>query len=244
MIIEWSPTSTLIVTFVITNVLIVMLNIASKYIKDGTKCIIARLLIGILTAIISAIALQIQWDMRVLSFGRLAFHCGQITILFMGFYYSYYKGLDSISDYTGLYFIRAVIAAPIIEELLFRGVFVPFLLESGWGKTFVFFYCSALFGCAHLHHLLTEDFITRQVIIQSLVQVGFTTLFGMYSSYVYYSTKSVITCIICHAYCNFLGFPDFSTLSHPTARVVYIVGIVLFVISFIIQYNTPLYDLL
>ncbi|KAL7714823.1 intramembrane prenyl-peptidase Rce1 [Entamoeba marina] len=45
------------------------------------------------------------------------------------------------------------ITGPIIEEVIFRGAFVPFLMHNGCGSIFTFFYCSALFGMAHIHHL-------------------------------------------------------------------------------------------
>ncbi|ELP86847.1 protease U48 caax prenyl protease rce1, putative [Entamoeba invadens IP1] len=132
--------------------------------------------------------------------------------------------------------LRIVIAAPIIEETLFRGVFIPFLMTHGWGQKFAFVYCSTLFGLAHLHHLITESVIDTKKVVTAIVQVMFTTLFGMFSSYVYFCTKSVISCVLCHALCNYLGFPDFSNLYDNKSLIVYLVGITLFISSFAIHF--------
>ena len=229
--IEVSKIIAIIITFVLTNVFIILLNIANHYIKDKTKLIITRLTIGIVFSIGTAIVLQIPISYK---FPLLltAFHLLQITILFIGFFYSVYKKQDDLSDYSKLEFIRAIIVAPIVEEILFRGIFVPFLIHNNYSKIFTFIYCSSLFGIAHLHHLISEKNITKKTIINSIVQVGFTTLFGMYSTYVYFNTESVIATILCHGYCNYLGFPDFSAMKEKKIRIVYICGMIGFVLSF------------
>lgn len=224
-----------LITFVLTNVFIILLNIANHYVKDKTKVIVVRLTIGVLFAIISSLLLQVPLSFKMPILPTM-FHLLQITILFIGFFYSVYRQRDEISQYTDIEFIRVIIVAPMVEEMLFRGIFVPFLIHNNCSTLFAFFYCSSLFGIAHLHHLISEKEITKKKIINSLVQVGFTTLFGMFSTYVFLKTESMVTTILCHGYCNFLGFPDFSAMEDKKIRIVYIYGIVGFVLSFIIAF--------
>ena len=231
--IEISNITAVLITFVLTNIFIILLNIANYYVKENTKQIITRLTIGVIFSICCVLLLQIQISFKMPIFATI-FHLLQITILFIGFFYSVYCKRDELSDYTEIEFIRAIIVAPIVEEMLFRGIFIPFLLNHHCSKVFVFFYCSSLFGVAHLHHLISEKNITKKKVMKSLVQVGFTTLFGMYSTSVYFQTNSIVSTILCHGYCNFLGFPDFSAMEEKKIRNVYICGMIGFVLSFIV----------
>ena len=81
-----------------------------------------------------------------------------------------------------------------------------------------------LFGVAHLHHL--NEFIvmhkrhdqtylsaiaTPRIIIPGLArtifQLGFTTLFGMFVTFVFLRTGNVWSCILIHTFCNWMGLP-------------------------------------
>ena len=43
----------------------------------------------------------------------------------------------------------------------------------------------------------------------SLFQFAYTTIFGMYSAFLFIKTGHFAAPFIVHAYCNFMGFPDF-----------------------------------
>lgn len=81
-----------------------------------------------------------------------------------------------------------------------------------------------MFGVAHVHHL--NEFIlthmepgqsylsavaTPRIIVNGLLQTtfqfGFTTLFGMFVTFVFLRTGNVYSCILAHTFCNWMGLP-------------------------------------
>ena len=82
-----------------------------------------------------------------------------------------------------------VIAAPILEELIFRGVILDGLLKKYTPAKSILI-SSLLFGLVHLN---PWQFITGLII-------------GIFSGWVYYRTKSLSLSIIIHASANLSGF--------------------------------------
>jgi hypothetical protein len=74
-----------------------------------------------------------------------------------------------------------------------------------------------IFGAAHLHHLIMLVRARGYTLKQGLLAVGFqltyTTLFGAYASFVFMRTGSLPAVVLCHTFCNVMGFPDLSWLS-------------------------------
>lgn len=54
----------------------------------------------------------------------------------------------------------------------------------------------------------------KSAIISSLFQFIYTTVFGWYASYLFVKLGNVTSPIVCHSFCNLMGFPDFSGISH------------------------------
>ncbi|MBB1192159.1 hypothetical protein DNC80_00540 [Flavobacterium sp. SOK18b] len=97
--------------------------------------------------------------------------------------------LDSESD-TGVYsFITIVIAAPILEELIFRGIILNGLLKS-YSPLKSIIISSLLFGLMHLN---PGQFIGA-------------SMGGILSGWVYFKTKKITLPIIIHMTNNFLAF--------------------------------------
>ena len=119
------------------------------------------------------------------------------------------------------------------------------------------------FGVAHLHHFYEKyrqqqttsisnnnrheerrhDLILlRQLLIELAIQWTYTTLFGAYVSHVFIRTGSIMSVIVAHVFCNYMGLPDiefiFSTKSNYLSSYtwfisfMYLVGIVLFIYGF------------
>lgn len=81
------------------------------------------------------------------------------------------------------------------------------------------------FGIAHFHHMIErirggQDLKTAFFI--SSFQFGYTTIFGMYSAFLFVRTGHLASCVIVHGFCNFMGFPDLIELLHqePKKRIV------------------------
>jgi len=91
---------------------------------------------------------------------------------------------------TGFYtFILMVIAAPVLEELIFRGIILEGLLKK-YSPLVSIIISSLLFGIAHFN---PWQFVTGLII-------------GIFSGWVYYKTRSLMPSIIIHAAANFSGF--------------------------------------
>jgi uncharacterized protein len=79
-----------------------------------------------------------------------------------------------------------IIAAPILEELLFRGIFLKGLLEK-YNPAFAIIFSSILFAVLHIYpwHIVLMLFV------------------GLLQGWLYYRTRSLPMCIILHSLYNF-----------------------------------------
>lgn len=103
---------------------------------------------------------------------------------------SFKKSIMDFGSQTGIFaFLLLVIAAPILEELLFRGIILDGLLKK-YSPLAAILISSLLFGLAHLN---PWSFINGLFI-------------GIFSGWVYYKTRSVLPSIIIHASANLSGF--------------------------------------
>lgn len=95
--------------------------------------------------------------------------------------------LGSLTGLTG--FITTVIAAPIFEELIFRGIILDGLLKR-YSPLKSILFSSFLFGIVHLN---PWQFVSAMII-------------GCLSGWVYYRTKNLIYSIFIHMVNNFFPF--------------------------------------
>lgn len=103
---------------------------------------------------------------------------------------SFKKSIMDFGSQKGVFaFLLLVIAAPILEELLFRGIILDGLLKRYSPLTAILI-SSLLFGLAHLN---PWSFINGFII-------------GIFSGWVYFKTRSVFPSIIIHASANLSGF--------------------------------------
>jgi hypothetical protein len=100
------------------------------------------------------------------------------------------KALLEFGSQTGIYaFILMVIAAPVMEELIFRGIILDGLLKI-YSPLKSILVSSLLFGIVHLN---PWQFVTALII-------------GIFSGWVYYKTRSLLPSVIIHASLNLSGF--------------------------------------
>lgn len=132
---------------------------------------------------------------------------------------------------------RNYFVAPFSEELVFRGCMLPILLPV-FGPSTSIILAPSFFGVAHIHHAweryYKENFPAKNVAITTLFQAFYTTLFGTLSSWLFLRTGHLASAVICHSFCNMMGFPDFSyALSHEkkkTIWAVFVAGLLLFLL--------------
>ena len=132
---------------------------------------------------------------------------------------------------------RNFVAAPFAEEFVFRACLVPVLAPS-LGELWTILLCPLFFGLAHLHHIVEwaqngGETLTN-VLVGLLVQVGYTSLFGMFSAFLFVRSGHLVSPVLAHSYCNLLGLPVLDGIpSHPrpwTILAVYVIGLVTFVL--------------
>jgi len=127
-----------------------------------------------------------------LIFGTLAFHSGIVLpiVSLVPMPESIQKTFMDFLSHTGVFaFILMVFAAPVFEELIFRGIILEGLLKK-YSPVLSIMISSLLFGIVHLN---PWQFIT-----------GF--IFGIFSGWVYYKTRSLLLSVIIHATINLTGF--------------------------------------
>ncbi|KAK3925809.1 CAAX prenyl protease 2 [Frankliniella fusca] len=112
-----------------------------------------------------------------------------------------------------LAFLRSHVVAPIAEEFVFRGCMMPLLLQC-FPISRAIFIAPLFFGVAHLHHMVDrvrhERIPFLNAFIISIFQMSYTTVFGAYSAFLFVRTGHLAAPCIAHAFCNHIGFPDFS----------------------------------
>ncbi|XP_074663228.1 CAAX prenyl protease 2-like isoform X2 [Tubulanus polymorphus] len=129
-----------------------------------------------------------------------------------GIIHLYFESEHWLECFKDIYWWRSHVMAPFTEEFVFRACMLPLLVSSlGCGKAVIF--CPLLFGVAHLHHVIEMVNQGKPVLnafIICLCQFGYTTLFGIYSGFLFIRTGHVAAPVVVHMFCNHMGFPDFS----------------------------------
>lgn len=142
--------------------------------------------------------------------------------------------IESVND---LVWVRNHLVAPLSEEFTFRACMLPILLQK-FSSVTAMLIVPLFFGVAHLHHFLERirgGLDKRTAIIFSTFQILYTTLFGIYSAYLFVRTGHFMAPFIAHAFCNHMGFPDIQDLfaqPEPIRKLffaLYVLGLVGFI---------------
>ena len=128
--------------------------------------------------------------------------------------------------------VRALIAAPVYEETVFRVCLIVPMVASGCSLTLAVVVSSVIFGTSHLYHLVEAFSLKKQKrkqkIHATLVQAAYTTVFGLYVGYLFVGTGTLFAPVVAHSFCNYMGLPDLSFLTpsseSPYKYRYYIVG--------------------
>lgn len=144
------------------------------------------------------------------------------------------EDLLTTEHFFDLKWYRTIVVAPISEELIFRACMMP-LLVPVYGISKSIFVAPLFFGLAHFHHICEEIRKGNKwppVLLGSCFQFLYTTIFGVYSAFLFLRTGHLIGPIICHSFCNMIGFPDFGSIpdckSPMFVSFMFFVGLLLF----------------
>lgn len=100
------------------------------------------------------------------------------------------QSFEMMLDYKVAGFITVCVLAPIIEEIIFRGILLRGLLQNGTSPILAIVLSSALFGMAHLN---PWQFLGAGML-------------GAVFGFVYYRTKSLWICVFLHALNNMISY--------------------------------------
>ncbi|EUC33968.1 hypothetical protein COCCADRAFT_4596 [Bipolaris zeicola 26-R-13] len=118
---------------------------------------------------------------------------------------------QSLSSWIGY---RNFVVGPVSEELVWRSLIVPLHVLARFSGKQIVFLTPLYFGIAHVHHLYEFRITHAQVplalaIARSLFQFTYTSLFGFFAAFVFVRTGNVYSCVLAHAFCNWMGLPRF-----------------------------------
>ncbi|KAI1812862.1 CaaX protease, partial [Poronia punctata] len=117
---------------------------------------------------------------------------------------------------------RNVIVGPFTEEVLFRSASVSLMVLAQTPVARTIFLSPVIFGLAHFHHLyefrITHPHVPAITgILRSILQFGYTSLFGAYATFVFLRTGSLLAIFVLHAFCNVMGLPRFWGRVEPSS---------------------------
>ena len=97
---------------------------------------------------------------------------------------------------------------PLTEELMFRSALLPVALRALSPAQSIFI-TPLYFGIAHVHHAYEASFSypLGMLVLPTICQFGYTTIFGWFEAFVFLRTGSLMTCVALHTFCNLMGFP-------------------------------------
>ncbi|XP_034238570.1 CAAX prenyl protease 2 [Thrips palmi] len=152
-----------------------------------------------------------------------------------GLWHLYTEPMYWVWNMKDIHFLRSHVVAPIAEEFVFRACMLPLLLQCFQPLTAIFI-APLFFGVAHLHHMydrvMHAQLPFKHALAISCFQMTYTTIFGAYSAFLFVRTGHLAAPCVVHAFCNHMGFPDFSevfTYKNPHKFIVaslFLVGLV------------------
>ncbi|ROV90334.1 hypothetical protein VSDG_08131 [Cytospora chrysosperma] len=108
---------------------------------------------------------------------------------------------------------RNIVAGPLTEEVLFRSAAIPLMVLARTPLATTIFVSPLVFGLAHVHHFYEFRVSSRgpvpvsAALLRSAFQLGYTSVFGAYATFVYLRTGSLLAVFAVHVLCNCVGLP-------------------------------------
>ncbi|EGC39626.1 hypothetical protein DICPUDRAFT_147553 [Dictyostelium purpureum] len=154
---------------------------------------------------------------------------------------------DTFKIYFNFESLRDYIVGPLVEEVVFRSVICPILFFAGFKIRPIIILSPFLFGFAHMHHMFPLNNKKLLVtLIKTIIQICFTSLFGMFSAFLFFRTGNILSCFIVHAFCNIMGLPNFGGISyHKYKQVIgicFIIGLLGFAVLVLPLTNPEYYE--
>ncbi|XP_041035897.1 CAAX prenyl protease 2 isoform X2 [Carcharodon carcharias] len=143
---------------------------------------------------------------------------GPLIQLVMDYPWDFLEGMKMFLDpqfwaqcLADMRWMRNQVVAPLTEELVFRACMLPMLVP-----------CTGL----------SRAIITCPLFFGVVFQFSYTAVFGAYTAFIFIRTGHLIGPVLCHSFCNYMGFPAIgAALEHPhkvTIFFFYLLGVILF----------------
>ncbi|KAK3226815.1 hypothetical protein Dsin_006677 [Dipteronia sinensis] len=127
---------------------------------------------------------------------------------------------------------RNYVVAPLTEELVFRACMIPLLLCGGFKICTVIFLCPVFFSLAHLNHLMEiysrQNYSLLKASMAVGLQLGYTVVFGWYASFLFVRTGNLVSPLVAHIFCNFMGLPVTFARKRGLVSVAFVAGVLAF----------------
>jgi len=129
--------------------------------------------------------------------------------------------------------LRVLVVSPVLEEIVFRELFVRWLVSRGVKDVPLLVFGSPVaFSAAHVQNLVVN--VVRGMDLRTagascLLQIVYTYLFGIYATILLLETGNVWVCVAAHVVANGFGFPDFR-LRRSSEWVVHGIGLTAFIV--------------
>lgn len=128
--------------------------------------------------------------------------------------------------------LRDLVFSPVLEEFLFRGLLIRWLLLRGVESVpLLVFGSPVVFSLAHLQNIFTNVQLgvdVKTATKMCVVQSSYTYVFGVYATMVLLRTECVWVCVVAHSLANSFGFPDFRRI-RPSIWVIHGIALMAFV---------------
>ena len=163
------------------------------YLPSELSTSIGRIIVGIVLMLVYRRAFK---ENRSFTNG-LVYTAPILLIVFWNVFYNLSSGL---SFGGASFFVEGAITAlapAIFEEVLFRGIFIYNLKESGASDTKCLYVSALLFSLIHLTNIVGGD------VASTLLQVIYSFVIGLFLGAVYLKNRSLLQVILCHFLIDF-----------------------------------------
>ncbi|KRX09160.1 hypothetical protein PPERSA_08876 [Pseudocohnilembus persalinus] len=77
-----------------------------------------------------------------------------------------------------------------------------------------------------------EQQYNKWLFFKRCIAILFTYVFAIYSAFIFIRSNTIVASIVVHAYCNYIGAPNFSELKRQGTKLVllYVTGVALFTV--------------
>lgn len=169
-------------------------------------------------SVLDSLGFRLQGSLRAILFPffltAVLFSGPILSSVFDGIFVLYFDIRYWIGSIKNALWLRNHVMAPLTEELTFRSCMLPILIPC-FGVKGSMLLSPLFFGIGHLHHMmemLKLGVTLKDAMINSAFQFGYTTIFGIYSSFLFIRTGNFLAPLVAHALCNHMGFPNFAEI--------------------------------